>query len=174
MSDLAGRLRYLKRHNGWTTAEMAYRSGLPKRSLDKYMLREGASLPGFDALKAMATGFGISIDWLVFGPRTPNEYIRLLVENSTHEIALDAFESLVREGIKDERPIYYNGEVLGMSPEWWASCIADKAAEIAADLSNKGATADTLRHRKSDRDEQLLEYMKDRLERIGTDQFTSK
>ena len=45
MTDFAARLRDLRDDNGWTTAEMSYLSGLPKRSLEKYMLRDGASLP---------------------------------------------------------------------------------------------------------------------------------
>ncbi|TNJ46255.1 hypothetical protein [Phaeobacter sp. B1627] len=97
----------------------------------------------------------------------------MLVEQSAYEIALDIFETFVREGIENKRPFYQDEEVFGSTPEWWASVMAGKAAEIAADLSKKGATAETLRHKKSDRDEQLLEYVKDKWARGGADQLSS-
>ena len=55
-NEIALRLRKLRDQSGWTVADMAERTGIPKRTLDKYMLRTGASLPGFDALCSLSKG----------------------------------------------------------------------------------------------------------------------
>lgn len=60
-------LRRLKVANGWTLAEMASLTGLPKRSIESYMREKDPQKPGLDALKRMAKGLNVSVDALVFG-----------------------------------------------------------------------------------------------------------
>lgn len=60
------RLHAQTRDNGWTVAELAVESGIPKRTLDKYLARNG-SLPGFAAIRALSRALNVSCDWLVFG-----------------------------------------------------------------------------------------------------------
>ncbi|MDA7427907.1 helix-turn-helix transcriptional regulator [Primorskyibacter aestuariivivens] len=64
-TDVAGRLRALQEHYGLTIQEMADRCSLPKRSLENYMKRTNPQRPGLDALRGIADGMGVSIDWLV-------------------------------------------------------------------------------------------------------------
>jgi transcriptional regulator with XRE-family HTH domain len=129
--DFANRLRQLKAEHGWTTADMSMRSGLPKRSLDKYMLRDGASQPGFDALLAMAKGFGVSLDWLVFGSDLATEYAELLVKKCAFQASLTVLEALLNKAQEEGLKLSGDGELLGFTLEYWASIISDQAKKDA-------------------------------------------
>jgi|GEM_PF-5765075 len=55
----------LKDERGLTAQDMADQTGIPKRTLEKYMLKSGAASPGIDAIKAVCKAFGTSADWLI-------------------------------------------------------------------------------------------------------------
>lgn len=59
------RLRILKDELGATAQEMADRSGIPKRTLEKYMLKSGAASPGIEVVQTICTTFDVSADWLL-------------------------------------------------------------------------------------------------------------
>jgi len=160
------RLRKLRDNNGWTTAEMSYRSNLPKRSLEKYMLRDGASLPGYDALVSMAKGFGVSLDWLVFGSDAAGEIIGLIVERCATEISQQIFEALMAELIANERPLLKNGEILNLTVEEWAYTIGHEAAELARQLAEKGVTTEELKLWQTSRKDILVEIINSRFQMI--------
>ena len=87
LETVSFRLRTLRDRNGWTVADMAERTGIPKRTLDKYMLRSGASLPGFEALCSLSHGLCVSLDWLVFGSEGASEGAELIAERACHALS---------------------------------------------------------------------------------------
>lgn len=166
---ISDRLRDLRDKNGWTTAEMSYRSGLPKRSLEKYMLREGASLPGFDALVAIANGLGVSLDWLVLGGERSSTETGLIVERCTFEAALSSFDIIVRRAIEGEHQLYKDGAILQMAPEEWAAHIAHQAAQVAKSLSQSATNREALLEWKAAKSDQLSEIMDAKMERFKSE-----
>lgn len=63
--DVAKKLRALQDHYGLTLQDMADRCGLPKRSLENYMRAKKPQRPGLDALRSIADGLDVSVDWLI-------------------------------------------------------------------------------------------------------------
>ncbi|MGP9790040.1 hypothetical protein [Roseinatronobacter sp. NSM] len=59
------RLRQLKDELAATAQEMADQSGIPKRTLEKYMLKSGAASPGIEVIQTICTTFEVSADWLL-------------------------------------------------------------------------------------------------------------
>ena len=151
---------------------MAYLSGLPKRTLEKYMLRDGASLPGYDALVAMAKGFGVSLDWLVFGSDAASDVVALMVERCATETSQEVLDVIVREIIKAERPPLKDGELFNLTVEEWASGIGHDAAELARQLAKKGVTTQQLKLWQAGRNELTAELLHARFERFKSGENT--
>ncbi|MGB3408606.1 MAG: helix-turn-helix domain-containing protein [Jannaschia sp.] len=61
---IRARLILLKRERGLTSLEMAEQCGLAKASLDRYLAVAPIATPGAATLFAIASGMGVSIDWL--------------------------------------------------------------------------------------------------------------
>lgn len=61
---ISDRLRALKDQQGWTAQQMADATGMSRRTLESYMKRENAALPGLEALCQISRGLGVSLDWL--------------------------------------------------------------------------------------------------------------
>lgn len=68
-ATVSARLRELRENRRITTQIMSDATGIPKRTLESYMLRKNAALPGLEALKRLSVGLGVSLDWLVFRKR---------------------------------------------------------------------------------------------------------
>ncbi len=64
---MSERLRRLRENRRLTTQAMSDATGIPKHTLESYMLKENAAQPGLDALKHLSGGLGVSLDWLIFG-----------------------------------------------------------------------------------------------------------
>lgn len=144
MSELAARLRELQDRNNWTVADIAERTGLPKRTLDKYLLRQGASLPGFDALCQLSQGLGVSLDWLVFGSDSASEPIALFAERATFEVTKLLVETILRH-YQEGRSLVDNGEeLLGLAPIEWGLDLGGRAADLVRELSQLGTTKESL------------------------------
>lgn len=94
-SSIASRLRQVKDQNGWTAGEMADRIGMSRRSLESYMRKENAPLPGVEALKQIALGLRISLDWLVLGAEDAALVGVLLVRLAAERAALPVLENLM-------------------------------------------------------------------------------
>lgn len=172
-SDLAARLRMLRQKNGWTTVEMSYRCGLPKRTLEKYMLRDGASLPGFDALVSMSKGFGVSLDWLVFGSEAAGETVQLLVNRCASEAGQTVFETLLRYFKSGELPAFSGEQILNLSVEEWASVVGNEAAKKARELSDQGVTKEELLMWERSVGDRLVEILHDKAEAFMSARKTS-
>ncbi|MDZ4096417.1 MAG: helix-turn-helix domain-containing protein [Paracoccaceae bacterium] len=144
MSELAARLRELQDRNNWTVADIAERTGLPKRTLDKYLLRQGASLPGFEALLQLSKGLGVSLDWLVFGSDAASEPIALFAERATFEVTKLLVETLLRYH-QEGRSLVENGEeLLGLAPIEWGLDLGDRAADFVREQVKVGTTRESL------------------------------
>ncbi len=166
MSSIAERLRSLRDANGWTVAEMSYRCGVPKRTLEKYMLRSDASLPGYEALIAISKGFGVSLDWLVFGSDIAGEMVELVANRCASSASLPVFEALLRYHREGTKQIFSNEEILGLSVEEWSAQIGFDAGEIAKELSKEGVTKEDLLLWKHSQNDRLKEILNNRFERV--------
>lgn len=142
--SVSDRLRGLRDRNGWTVADMAERTGIPKRTLDKYMLRQGASLPGFEALLALCKGLGVSLDWLVFGAEGASKGTRLIAERACNVAVKRFLEMLLREHHARGGRIIENERILRFRPEGWAQFLGDQAGDLAASMLAEGVSMEEL------------------------------
>lgn len=169
ITELSSRLRKLRDQNGWTVADMAERTGIPKRTLDKYMLRSNASLPGFEALCALSRGLGVSMDWLVFGAETASDDVQLVADRAAHDVCLLFAETLLhyhREGRED---LVTDERILRLTPEEWAADLGMRAADIAKELVARGVTKSELLTWRQSRSERLHELLRDRVSVLTKD-----
>ena len=165
-SDFAARLRTLRERRGWTVVEMAERTGIPKRTLDKYMLRNGANLPGFEALLALAKGLGVSLDWLAFGADFIGNGSELLASVAAERASLSYFEMFHRFATSGERPIVDGEDLLGLTPEEWAQALGYDAGEKAQELAKQGVTREELLIWKAASKDRGAELLNDRAARM--------
>lgn len=163
--DLASRLRSLRERRGWTVVDMAERTGIPKRTLDKYMLRSGANLPGFEALLAMAKGLGVSLDWLAFGNEFSGEGSDLLASVASELESLQYFETIMNRAREAGSSMVEGEELLGLTPEEWASDLAFRVGERAKKLATEGVTREELLLRRAASNERTNELFRDRVAR---------
>mgnify|MGYP003381937475 CR=1 FL=1 len=168
VNDLSTRLRSIRDKKGWTVADMAERTGIPKRSLDKYMLRTGASLPGFDALCALSRGLGVSLDWLIFGEDIAGKGVELFAERAAHHVVRLFGETLIRYHLEGKPAIIDTETILGLAPEEWASDLGMRAGEKAKELVAEGATMEDLLAWKHGTAERIAELLRDRVASITT------
>ncbi len=165
--DISNRLRQLRDSRGWTVSEMSYRTGIPKRTLDKYMAREGASMPGLEALALLSKGLGVSLDWLVFGIGGPSgASTELLVNRSATTASLAVFEAVMRHLSKGYPGIFKDEELLGLSLDGWAAEVGERAMDEARGLLERGVTREDLELWKQSRTERLIELSQDKAARI--------
>lgn len=166
-TSLSERLRYLQERNNWTVANMAERTGIPKRTLDKYLLRAGASLPGFEGLCSLSKGLGVSLDWLVFGADAASEPVELIADKAADTIGRMFFAGLLNQGKdKSKRETFFSAEaILGLTPEEWAADMGLRAGEEAAKLIRDGTTRGELLHWREARKERMMELLSDRVGR---------
>jgi len=64
--NLKGELEY----NGMLVKELAHKTGIPKQTIDKYLLSNG-SIPPADKAVAIARVLGVSVEYLVTGRKSP-------------------------------------------------------------------------------------------------------
>lgn len=171
-ADFAARLRQLRDQNNWTVAEMAERTGIPKQTLDKYLLRTGASLPSFEGLIALSRGLGVSLDWLVLGSEGVTDTTELLVRRCAATVSQAHFEALLREYHEGKRPIFDGEEILSLTPEEWAGDIGLRAGAKARELAANGVTKSDLLDWSEAESERTTELMRSRIARLtGQDQI---
>lgn len=162
IENLSARLRDLRDQNGWTVADMAERTGIPKRTLDKYMLRTDASLPGFDALCALSKGLGVSLDWLVFGAEGSSKSVELISEQAAYKTVLMFAEVILREFHAKNEKFVVGERILNMTPEGWADYFSSLAGEEAHKLVLDGVSLSGLldwERRKRERGSELFRDM---------------
>lgn len=131
-SSISDRLRQLKEQNGWTAQDMADRIGMSRRTLESYMRRENAPLPGLDALKQIALGTRVSLDWLVLGDVDARLIGVLLVRLAAERAALPVLKNLYEATRRNEAV---------PEPEYLAHEIGAQAAEKADFIIASGTTS---------------------------------
>ncbi|MCU0912419.1 MAG: helix-turn-helix domain-containing protein [Rhodobacteraceae bacterium] len=164
--DVSARLRALREENGWTVADMAERTGIPKRTLEKYMLRTGGSLPGLDALVSLSRGLGVSLDWLVFGEEIAGETMELVATRAAAEVSAALFETLVREHRERGASIVQGEEVLRLTVDEWSLWIGETVGEKARELVSEGASKEKLLTWRAAKREQAHEFFMDRFQKM--------
>lgn len=169
MTDVAFRLRELRDRNGWTVADMAERTGIPKRTLDKYMLRVGASLPGLEALCSLSRGLGVSLDWLVFGSEGSGKAVGLIVNRSSGYAARLLAETILREHAAGNERLISGERILNLTPEDWAIQMGDIAQQEAEKLIESGITLEELLEWQAATKERAHELFKDMVEHLLPD-----
>lgn len=142
--SISDRLRGLRDRNGWTVADMAERTGIPKRTLDKYMLRQGASLPGFDALLALSKGLGVSLDWLIFGAEGASKGVQLVAERACNIVARRFAEKLLAEYHAKNGRIVEGERILNLKPEALAHWLGSLAGDEASAMIVNGVSLEEL------------------------------
>lgn len=139
--EFSRRLRHLRNINDWTVQEMAEMTGVPKRTLDNYMQKKNAPQPGLDALVKIASGLGVSLDWLLLGEEVHALSQGVLVRLSTRAAALPMLQNvaLTLNSAKDDpehwNELYGDGKIFGRTPDELAIEIANEAgrrAELAS------------------------------------------
>jgi len=143
---------------------MAVRTGIPKRSLEKYMLRRGANFPRQDSLIALSRGLGVSIDYLVRGSEAVSRGTELLVEKAATEEAVKFFSTLV-EHHSTGKSVFQDEEIMGLSPEEWGADLGVRVAERAKQMAAEGATMEELLEWQAGRKELTWEKARDRIDR---------
>lgn len=130
-ASISDRLRQLKDQNGWTAAQMAEMTGISKRTIESYMRRENAPLPGVEALQQIARGLGLSLDWLLLGDSDAALGGVLLVRLTAERAALPTLRNVIETQRRNEQI---------PEPEFLAQEIGGHAAELAEMLITNGLT----------------------------------
>ncbi len=147
--EFAARLRKLQAQNDWTVSEMAALANLPKRSLENYMRKSSPQVPSVEVLARMADGFGVPVDWLVFGDAhhavSQSRLVRLC-SLAAAKLQLAAVFNLFEAAMQSNKDgiIFKEGLLMGLSPDAWADEIAKDAANRAAALAALPATKPNL------------------------------
>jgi transcriptional regulator with XRE-family HTH domain len=144
LSDFAARLRFLRDSRSLSVQEMADATDVPKRTLEKYMLRDNASLPGLEALVKISSGLGVSLDFLVHGSASYSEDVARLVRLCSHAAALKMFTEILADRAKGFEPFAADGRIMGMSVEELAAEVAAAAGRRAEKIAEVGAGRSTL------------------------------
>lgn len=130
MEDFSDRLRTLKDQRRLTTAQIAGLTGIPKRTLDKYLAKIAPAQPSADAIRAICHAFSISADWLLGIDATWSaDSIEVEATERAAHLVIEQFVatliSLHRYAEKGANiPLFEDGRLLGAT-----------ASEIAADYA---------------------------------------
>lgn len=143
-SNVSARLRDWRSSNGMTTQQMAEMTDIPKRTLESYMLKSNAALPGIDALKRLSLGLGVSLDWLVFGASKVGVDVALLSRVSVRAAVLPVLQAIEKEYRRGSANSFETGTIFGLTPEELAVEVCTDAADRARKIASAGARQDTL------------------------------
>lgn len=140
----SARLRGLRERNNWNARIMSEKTGIPKQTLESYMSLKAGPLPGLDALKKIALGLEVSLDWLVFGAQPVGDDVAQIVRLSAMSGALPCFELLLNKLQQGEAVLRSDGTLLGLTPQEWAADIGWRAGEKAKAIAEAGTSRATL------------------------------
>lgn len=158
----SARLRGLRERNNWNARVMSEKTGIPKQTLESYMSLKAGPLPGFDAMKKLALGLEVSLDWLVFGAQPVGDDVARIVRLSAMSGALPCFELLLNKLQQGEAVLSSDGTLLGLTPQEWAADIGWRAGEKAKAISERGTSRATLEAGERAMDSELEGILKDR------------
>lgn len=104
LETFSDRLRMLRASSKWTAQSLSDRTGLPKRTIESYLLKENAPTPGIDALKKLSDGLGVSIDWLVGGEEQQARRVAGLTQYCAEDASMKTLAALY-EAIERKTPL---------------------------------------------------------------------
>lgn len=145
VTDISARLRLLRSGNDLTTQQMSDMTGIPKRTLESYMLKNNASLPGIEPLKRLSLGLDVSLDWLVFGGEKPAQDIARLTRVTTRAAVLPILKTIQQIYRRGSASKFETDTILGLSPEDLAVEICSDAGNRAQAIFSQGASNNTVR-----------------------------
>jgi len=90
--NLKGELEY----KGMLVKELAHKTGIPKQTIDKYLLSNG-SIPPADKAVAIARALGVSVEYLVTGRKSKNEKMQYKILSPEMRSIAEYVEPLSRE-----------------------------------------------------------------------------
>ena len=93
--NLKGELEY----RGMPVKELAHKTGIPKQTLDKYLLSNG-SMPPADKAMAIARELGVSVEYLVTGRKPPRNNLKDKSLSPEMRSIINIVEPLNRENRK--------------------------------------------------------------------------
>lgn len=140
----SARLRGLRERNNWNARIMSDKTGIPKQTLESYMSLKAGPLPGLEALKKIALGLEVSLDWLVFGAQPVGDDVAQIVRLSAMSGALPCFELILSKLQQGEAVLRSDGTILGLTPQEWAADIGWRAGEKAKAITEVGTSRATL------------------------------
>jgi transcriptional regulator with XRE-family HTH domain len=91
--NLRGELDY----KGMLVKELASATGIPKHTLDNYLLTNNNSMPTADKAVAIARALGVSVEYLVTGRKTLNKKMQNRLFSPEVSLIIDRVEPLSRE-----------------------------------------------------------------------------
>lgn len=159
-SLVSARLRELKESRRLTARQMAEQTGIPVRTLESYMRKEAAPLPGVDALVRLANGLDIPLDWLLLGNDVAAERVFSFTHFSVDAAARSAIRGIYQTLGRDADPTTVKVE---------AGNLATEAAEIAQFLVLKGVASLSLALMQISDQAQLNADLKAKLKELGAE-----
>lgn len=160
----SARLRGLRERNNWNARIMSDKTGIPKQTLESYMSLKAGPLPGLEALKKIALGLEVSLDWLVFGAQPVGDDVAQIVRLSAMSGALPCFELILSKLQQGEAVLRSDGTMLGLTPQEWAADIGWRAGEKAKAITEVGTSRATLAVAERAMDSELEGVLKDRFD----------
>lgn len=133
--SISDRLRLLKAEHGWTAQEMADAIGISRRTLESYMRRENAALPGLQPLALIAKHLGVSLDWLAGVGVEARLRDMLLARVAAERASLPVLLNLIKT-IEQGKHV--------PEAEYLAAAIGAQAAQIADLMHEKVVTSPQL------------------------------
>ncbi len=134
-SVFSARLRLLKDERGLTAQDMADQTGVPKRTLEKYMLKSGAASPGIDAIKAICKAFEASSDWLLGLAERPSLAVSEI--DATEIAARAVFEHFITNVNHTQKwmgDVFQNGLLYGAPPQDLANDYAYSVLKLRSEI----------------------------------------
>lgn len=132
------RLRSLQAGNNWTVQDLADKTGISKRTLDKYLLKTGASQPGIDVVVKIAEALGVSLDWIVLGREIASTDLGRMTRLTAMAASQKAFEHILDNHKKGEKDTFIGDTIMGLTPIEWAAEVGWDAGERAHTLAKQG------------------------------------
>ena len=123
---------------------MSDATGIPKRTLESYMLKENAAQPGPDALRRLSFGLDISLDWLVCGEGEWAKDAARVARLASRAAVLPHLKTIVAEYRKNTASRFETDTILGLTPEEFAAEIAADAGDKARGIFSVGAPRETM------------------------------
>lgn len=141
MKIFSERLRALKAQKGLTALQMSAVTGVPQKSIEKYLLKSGSTSPSADAIVSISSALNVTSDWLL---GLTDEQAQTLADDDATEIAARSvieqfivFINQTHEHYKDFKDVglFMDGKVFGADPSKLASDYAYQVLKLRSEIT---------------------------------------